>query len=272
MRPPDPNGSRGPGNQPKSPSAEMNLLFEVAGVPVLLEGSSTLASHYAPYRAAIARDPVVRIRIAAPGATPAGDVVRWGDSWLVRQGDELVVGEGNLHTADRLILHAFAGVLADRGVVLAHAASVEGPSGAVAFLGPSGAGKTTAARNCPVPMIHPDRAALGCSPVGAWLAPVPFLYAEPRDRHVGLRPLRALAFVRQSNVTRVRRLAPPEACRRVLSSVLMPDEPRRGQAVLDCVVDLTARVVVLELDARADGGFWSLIAGMESIATGEEGQ
>jgi hypothetical protein len=198
--------------------------------------------------------------------------MRRGSAWLVANGSDLAVGGAALPIEiDRLLLHGFAALLADRGGVVAHAAAVAGPRGAVAFVGPSGAGKTTAALNCPAPLIHPDRVAVGMAGSAAWLAPVPFLYAEPKNGDVGRRPLDRIGIVTQGLENRVTVLSVGEASRSLLTAVLVPSDPARASAVLEIVLALASCVTVASVEARIDGGFWPLLVGGESHCNAEGG-
>ena len=109
-------------------------------------------------------------------------------------------------------------LLRDKGLML-HAAAVEHAGAAYLLTGPSGAGKTTAARACqPATVLHDDLAALRSDEGGPWrVYPAPAWTGELHDPGWHEPPPVAAVFsLRQGDPTTVRPLALPEAVARLL--------------------------------------------------------
>ena len=244
--------------------------LEIARIPIALEGewgeAKELLEQFSRYGVARPDGPVTRVRLLPEVEEPPADapvLLSRANSWVAVKLDEgliLIGGSGSIASVERLFMHGFAAVLATTGSLLFHAAAVEGPEGAIAFLGPSEAGKTTAAQNCPARLLHPDRVAIGVNESGAWLAPVPFLYGEPRVGSV--RPVRlgGFALVHQSEVNSLDPVAEPLRPRVLCASVLLPPDPVLASGVLETVAKLSREVPMHVLHARRTGGFWHLLA------------
>lgn len=265
--------------------------LEIAGVSLALRGPwERLHGLVDQFRRYLVESPAERpftVVLSEGLGGPAPDaplkLVRTG-GWLTADLDErvivlggtrpdLTVGEQIL-PVERLLMHAFACVLAYRGGLILHAAAVDGPQGAVAFLGPSEAGKTTAASNCPTRMLHQDRVAIGHGARGPWVAPVPFLYDEPRTGSVAPMPLARLVVVKKAGRMETnevsmlpRRLRVATLC----SSILMPPDPTLASRALETAERVSSEVAFQVLRARRDGGFWNLLTGEEtSVASPQE--
>jgi len=195
-----------------------------------------------------------------------------GEAWLSLVEDtsaELLVGAArNFHQVDRLLMHGMAALLVREGAILVHGAAVESPDGAIAFVGPSGAGKTTAALNCPGRLLHRDRVAIGVSDDGCWLAPVPFLYGEPSAGGVERLPLALLAFVEKGGHNTLSPLSPGQAAARLLAATLIPPEPASAGLALALADRISGMARTRILRARKGGGFWPLL--LDRVACGSE--
>lgn len=243
--------------------------LEIAGVSLALEGGwaelGGLLEQFSRYEVTTPSSEPVRVSLESAEVDPDDrapvKLVRTG-GWMTAAPDAGRVRIGaraDEGAVERLFMHGFAAILAPRGALLVHAAAVEGPQGAIAFLGPSEAGKTTAAGNCPARLVHPDRVAIGVGSTGPWLAPVPFLYGEPRTGSLHPVPLARLAIVRKAKKNALEPVAPRDRARQLCTSVLLPPDPVLARSVLDTVHEVSERVVMSVLHARRDGGFWSLL-------------
>lgn len=166
------------------------------------------------------------------------------------------------------LVHAVGiAVLAARGGVALHAAGVELSGGAVLFVGPSGAGKTTASLNFPGARVFGlDRVAAypaGAGRFRASLLPVPSAgrLADHRTDRVSL-PLRAVLRVRRaSGAPTVRRLDARDALLVARESSLVGDRSRRGESDhLDRLLALAAAVPVGEIHTLRDAPLTGLVS------------
>lgn len=271
--PPD---NRNPCDRVLSP---VNL--RVAGISLRIDGgwaaATDLRDQYARYEEA-ADSPSDTVFVGLEGAGPSASsssilVFEKGGSrmtldvearrvWISPQTPAFLV--------DRLLMHATACFLALKSTVILHAAAVEGPAGAIGFIGRSESGKTTAAQNCPTRLIHPDRVAVRFEGAAPWLEPLPFLYGEPKTGSLAGMRLSRLFLIRKGLENRVQELTPGEQVRAVASGVLWPPDRRLSRLVFAAIERLLAVVGVDVLAARVDGGFWSLLDIQGRVAPPEE--
>lgn len=191
-------------------------------------------------------------------------------SWMTYSpgdGQLRIGGRARSGDLERLWMHGIAHLLASRAGLVVHAAAVMAPGGAIAFVGPSGAGKTTAALNCDAPLVNPDRVAVGLWGEGAWLAPLPFLHPERADAGVQPRPLARLLLPTKSRNIRVVPSPAREAFREVLAASLLPAAPPAARQVMATVAKLVDIVAVDRLFLRADATFWPLVRTSASVAS-----
>jgi hypothetical protein len=218
-----------------------------------------------------ARPPWLTVRLSRLSAPPeqvkVTSVHRDGfGGWVIegqRVRGELVASEGwvargevyDIFAASQLVYLCLSLLLPDRGVLLLHADTVVIDGVAVAFLGESGAGKSTTASHlverAGAGLLCVDRTAICLSGLGAAVIPtprlVPGLDGEAAARY-GVVPLGAIIFPCKGGPARLRHMRPLEAHQRVLRSVIMPrGEGQPVARALTLVQDMLARVEVAEL-------------------------
>ena len=176
---------------------------------------------------------------------------------LTAEGGTLLLRPG-LSPSERALVHELLPELVVahlwplRGLAYLHAAAALGPRGARLLLGPSGRGKSTAARLLAAagePTICADRCAV--SPRARWVAAAPWHGGEPSaGRRVALAEIFALS---REGPSRLRRLTPAEAVAALSATAFLPRWwPAGLEAGLDALVALAAAVPLFELCAPPD--------------------
>lgn len=242
------------------------VAFDVAPAPGLSFARLPMHEEYcAPFSASPVALSVLVAVAAAPGAGDAsGRDVRaaWeGDTaQVVTRGAQAEVRElvpRHFAASARVspdasgcssLLTALAGALVDRvGGVVLHATGVELDGGVVLFVGPSGAGKTTAANHAAGALAFArDRAAIYASSGGWYAAPMSGgdeieLPASPRR----VAPLRAILRVHKDRAPRLERATPTQALSILRESAQMTDRSVAGElALLDRLVATSREVPV----------------------------
>jgi hypothetical protein len=138
--------------------------------------------------------------------------------WLVRAAVRMALGVG----------------LAAAGGLLVHGAGLLGPAGAAwAFLGPSGAGKTTMASRLPAwTSLGDDVVALWPAEGRWWVSGTPLRGREGRPTRVGAWPLEALVTLRpRATALAFRPRSAPEGLAELLARVCLDADPAVPEAV-----------------------------------------
>jgi hypothetical protein len=131
-----------------------------------------------------------------------------------------------------LPLHAAGVVLAGRGV---------------AFVGPSGAGKTTLSATSPVPVLSDELVAIG--PGRPFSLVRSGFWGEGRPAgSASSAPLGLLVDLAKGPALRFERLHPAAAAGRVLASVPVPHAPALWRHALAVVAELVSRVAVVRME------------------------
>ncbi len=182
--------------------------------------------------------------------------------WVFRPGG----GTGAVEVSLRVALNAR---LPGEGGVPLHAAGVVIDGRGVVFFGPSGAGKTTLASMCPWRVLSDELVAVVGSPfqlreTGFWGE------LGDRDQASGLAGLAALVELAQGPGTRLERLAPTVALRRLLNVVPVPAQTDVWKTALAVLGRLVAGVPAFRLTWSPSQPPWSEIeAALGSLATAE---
>ena len=143
---------------------------------------------------------------------------------------------------------ALAGALIDRvGGVVLHASGIEVDGGVVIFVGPSEAGKTTAANHCQGARgFAKDRVAAYPTPLGWHVAPMSggdevHLPVSPHR----VLPLRGVLRVCRGEAPGIRTAPLPRAIHLLRESLQMSDRPPEGEvALLDRLIEMSGEVPV----------------------------
>lgn len=164
------------------------------------------------------------------------------------------------HQADGMILHGSAIVL--RNVALA-------------FVGPSGAGKTTIVRWCQdeaqATVLNDERILIWCRD-GRWhVGGTPWHGELPRVSSVS-RPLTALFVLKKAATNRVARLSPIQCLRQLIPEAFLPIWTREGmEGLLETAARLAGEVPAGELEFVNDpsvAGFLQELIGVSPEPTG----
>lgn len=171
-----------------------------------------------------------------------------------RYGAEAWVPPGSLGAAEYDLLQSLVAVVvwAEGGTVL-HAAGVELDGGAYLFVGPSGAGKTTACEHTEGRTFAIDRVALMPDPEmrwHAWSIPVGPLdgLARPGSERLAA-PVRSILRVRQGTEPGIRRLAGSDALMVVAAALYWPFAAGEGAvgASMDVAIEVARHCRVGEI-------------------------
>ena len=265
---------------------QADVVIEIGGMPILVRTDSTefLEILWKRYGGFVnpAAEPVFEfeVEIAPPGMLPSAinpdeDLdVRFVDGrWLLQRGDfhaelDPTLRRGQIKQAASpyaidaafRILHSL--LLAKRGGLLVHAASVVRNGRAFLFAGVSGAGKTT------ISSLAPPDAILLTDEISYLRREGDqyFAYGTPFAGELGQpganirAPLAALYLLAQGPVNRVDPVSEANATRALLESVLFfAHDPELVGRVFDSVCDLVQRVPIQSLTFVPDSRVWEAI-------------
>jgi hypothetical protein len=147
--------------------------------------------------------------------------------------------------------------LASRGAAVVHACGLLHQGRALLFCGASGAGKSTTARlwrrHAPrTVVLSDDRIVLRVRQERGWAFGTPW-HGEGRFAAAAGRPLAALFFLRQSQRSELRAIAPADAAARLLARSFPPPWDAQGVAgALAACADVAASTPAYELRFRRD--------------------
>jgi hypothetical protein len=259
-------------------------IVEIGAVPILVRTGSQefydiLRARYRGYLS----------RAKAPAATFEVDIVppqrifedddlrlrRDSGRWVIERGDFRAVwdpasGHGSIrqsanpYSIDAAFRIVHSLLLARQGGVLLHAASAVRNGNAFVFAGVSTAGKTTISRFAPpgvtllsdeVSYLRRDTNRTGYTAYGT-----PFAgdLAEPGANVQA--PIAAIYLLAKGPENRIEPLAPPDALRGVMESILFfAHDAELVNQVFDTALDLVSKVPVQRLTFRPDPSVWDLI-------------
>lgn len=167
-----------------------------------------------------------------------------------------------LEATEQLLRVAYARLAFDAGGLLVHAAAVAcGPRGYL-FLGPSGAGKTTVARNSPAGRLLNDDLVLLMPDNGGWAVQAtpfsnPTQLAPPGPAQAALAAL--LHLVQDTRVARLPMSPAVATAALAARAPVVGFDPERAESLLGRARAITAAARSDYLHFRPDPSFWSLI-------------
>jgi hypothetical protein len=248
------------------------LRFEVACEDPGL--AAALGRRYGPFRAGGPPDLSVAVALGAPEPAPervaaAGPLAALAGPAMAARVD-LAAGRASLlarpaaaeEAVEQLLRVACALLACDRGGLLVHAAALASAGRAFLFLGPSGAGKTTVARNAAGRAVLNDDLALLWPAAGGW-----DVFATPFSNPTQVPPagpasarLAALLHLVQAPELARTPLAPARAVAALAARApIVGTDPARGIALLHRARTICAIVPSATLQLRPDPDFWQLI-------------
>lgn len=130
--------------------------------------------------------------------------------------------------------------------MLLHAATLEYDSGAYAFLGRSGTGKSTHTglwlkHVAGSKILNGDKPILKIDDSGVMVYGTPWMGKEGRGYNAKA-PLKGLCFLEQAKVNEIRRLSPAEAATRLFLQILLPSEEEAAGKTLELADKLITNV------------------------------
>ncbi len=150
--------------------------------------------------------------------------------------------------------------------VLIHSSAVIAGGSGFLFVGPSEAGKTTAAINSSAHHVLGDEMSLVLNnPAGFILEGTPF-NGTFKDKKPGRAPLRAVFLLQQGPQHRISPINSAEAVTMLAAEVVPPiglDQipgPETVPAMVDSAVAIIEKVPVFRLELKPDPGFWKVIS------------
>jgi hypothetical protein len=156
----------------------------------------------------------------------------------------------------------FASALAHRGGVVAHASALERDGRGVVFTGPSGAGKTTAARLLQrrgFHVLNDERVVLRVEAGQLAVHGTPW-HGALGVVSAGSAPVAAIFFIEHADRTSAVALRPPEAARRLVPRCRLPFWDVGAMQSLLATVDATVRLTpCLALGVRPDDSLGDLV-------------
>ncbi len=149
------------------------------------------------------------------------------------------------------------------GGVLLHASAVLTPHGVIAFLGPSGAGKTTLAVELrgPAATFSVDQTAAVAGPDGQWkVYPTPMSDLEGLVESRAACPLAALVFPVQAERNAIEPLDHSRCLSELLkNTIVVARSPDHDRCLLDRGIALATSVPAGRMLFRREEGFWPLL-------------
>lgn len=148
-----------------------------------------------------------------------------------------------------------------RGGVLFHGAGLQVAERGVVLFGPSGIGKSTAARNAPTAVLNDDLVLLLPGNGGWQVGATPFTNpSQVSPTTAGRLPLAALCRLVQSPEVALEPLSGAAALAHLLACVpVLPAEPHLAADLLPRLRALLRAVPVYTLRLRADGEYWEVL-------------
>lgn len=197
-----------------------------------------------------------RLRLEGPGLSGEADLRR-GEACLdLRGGDAAAQVDYTLRVLTALLVEA-------RGGLLLHGAGLVRDGRGLLLLGPSGTGKTTAARNAGgAQVLNDDLVLLLPEPDGTWqLHASPFTNpSQVQPAGPAAAPLAAILRLRQSPRVHLEPLSEAAALAELLAAVpVLVADGDRLPGLVDRLRAVLRRSPAMTLGLRPDAGYWSLL-------------
>lgn len=222
-----------------------------------------------------------------PALFPRWDpaVQRWSDGRLLCSHRSFIAeidpfaGRARLHRREEraypleaVVRTAMAARLPLLGGLPLHAAGVVAGGRAIAFFGPSGAGKTTVASTSPFPVLSDELVAI--APGRPFELVRSGFWGEGRETgRTGPAPLALLVDLAKGPALRMARVAPALAAARVLASAPVPLAPPLWSRALAVAAELVRAVAVERMEWAPDAPPWeALVETLEKGAGAERGR
>lgn len=173
-----------------------------------------------------------------------------------------VTNRAAIYSFDSFLRILYSMILVQEGGFLLHAASVVRDGHGYAFMGKSGAGKSTIAAHSPEQSVLSDEISLIKKVEADY-----FLYSTPFWGEQEIKggnfysPLQGIYQLKQSPQLLSRRLAPREALSRLMENILyFSREPFLTRQLFQNCFDFIQHMAVFELEFQKDTSFWNIIA------------
>ena len=258
------------------PAPPVLTAVAIAGVACRIECpdaafASLLAERFAGFHATGAPELLLRVELRAPdgpGLRRPGPFARLGGadgvltiegagfhgSFDERRGEGVIVQPPDPSPLEAFLTAIYAGRLLRAGGFFLHAAALVGEDGARVFFGPSGSGKTTVAELVGEGVISDETVALRPDGDGWRASAVPWR-GTPLEA-----PVAGLFRLEKARATAFRRLAPVEALRQLLPSVLFSRaDAGELDRFLDIAGSLARGVPCWAMRFAPDRGFWDAL-------------
>ena len=172
-----------------------------------------------------------------------------------------VTNRAAIYSFDSFLRILYSLILVQEGGFLLHAASVVRDGQGYAFMGKSGAGKSTIAAHSPEQSVLSDEISLIKKVEADYL-----LYSTPFWGEQEIKggnfcfPLQGIYQLKQSPQLYSRRLSPREALSRLMENILyFSREPFLTRQLFQNCFDFTQYMPVFELEFQKDTSFWGII-------------
>jgi hypothetical protein len=256
-----------------------DIVWGVAGNAIALRGDSGIMPILDKWRAqfAVDLDPTFELTIHgqldtttnAPGITFENDTVRYGSpdaqgyaNFQTAHGELALRSAAHWPEADYFLRVVLGGLALAQNKLLFHGAGVIDAKRAWIFFGPSGAGKTTAAKaSAPRPILHDDLLLFAPEESGWQAHATPFLSSGGlRPEKPISAPLAGLCHLIQAKQVAAERLSPASTVARLLKCVpVVTTSPRLAGQAMDLCYRLAKSVPCFDLRFLPDASFWEVL-------------
>jgi len=153
-----------------------------------------------------------------------------------------------------------------------HAAAVSDGACSHVLIGPSGVGKTTAAKKLSkhLTVISDEWVPIARTPEGFRLCRVPYWVGSGHMHHAGSAanvPISAIAMLRQGNKNAILRLSPAQAAMEICGLPNTPENLVSTDKVLETAAIMAGKLPVYMLESTKEGKLWPLL---QAINMGKE--
>jgi hypothetical protein len=264
--------------------SHLPTVWGVAGSAVALSGDHTIVDSLSKGLAAFAVEPPAAFELSVHGRLDNlppyaftselsfeknaiyynAPVARAYADFDVGRGEVALDGAAHWTHVDYFLRVVLAVLLLKQRALLFHGAGVVDDGQAWVFFGPSGAGKTTAARaSAPRQILHDDLLVLQPNQAGWQVHATPFLSSGGlRPDMPAHAPLRGLCHLVQDEQVRFQTLSSASALARLLACVpVVTQSPHLLDQVLELGHELAGGVPCCDLYFRPDPSFWEVLHG-----------